>query len=175
MTGIKTDRLILRPLRIDDAEALVSLAGDIAVSRQTSRIPNPYTLEAAETWIASIADGAEVSYAIELDGALIGTIGHKPVDTGVVELGYWLGKEFWGRSYASEAARGLVEIIFYNPDIRTIIGTHAKDNPGSRRVIEKLGFQLIGDCVCYSLARDADVPCMRHQLHRDEYFRRKTT
>jgi len=169
MAHIKTERLRLRPLQIDDAPDFVALSGDFEVSRQTARIPYPPSLKAAQTWIASLPGSEEAVFAIQLNGAMIGTTGYKAVEPGIVELSYWLGMDYWGEGYAFEAARALIDIIFAKPQISAIIAVHAKDNPGSGHIIEKLGFRLLEDCICYSLARNEDVPCLRHRLARADY------
>ncbi len=101
---IKTDRLLLRPLALADAPALVPLIGDYEVARWLTVVPHPYTLADGETFVREIAGPWD--RAITLAGELIGVVG---ISGG---LGYWLGRPFWGHGYMSEAAAALVEAWF---------------------------------------------------------------
>lgn len=175
MSIIKTKRLTLRPIRVDDAPAIVKLADDFEIARQTATMPFPFILDDAENWIASLADTGEVVFSITAGGQVMGKASYKPIEPGLVEISYWLGREYWGYGFATEAANGVLDAIFYDHEVSTVIAVHADDNPTSKRVIEKLGFQLVGETEHYSLARDEDVPCLLYQMDREHYFTRYST
>src|SRR5437588_6356100 len=106
---LKTDRLVLRAPSMSDVPTMMALVGDRHVAENTARIPHPYTAADAEGLLASINQkGSEKVFAIELDGALIGMSGLDSRTDGA-ELGYWLGVPFWGRGYATEAARAVID------------------------------------------------------------------
>jgi len=178
MNAISTKRLSLRPFLVDDAARVVSLVGDFEVARQTATMPHPLSLEYARDWITSIGYEGGMMLGIEREGQLIGKVGYIDYEpdgsdkSSSVEISYWLGKNYWGQGYAFEAASAIIPVIFDNYSINTIIAGHATDNPGSERIIDKLGFQLIGETMYYSLARDVDVPCLLYKLDRDEYLKR---
>ncbi len=114
---IDTARLILRAPKADDISRIVALHADPELSRHLARVPHPYTLADAERFIAACAEerasGAGVTFAIEerVSGLMIGCIG-APFATGNAEIGYWLGRSYWGCGYMTEAARRVLRLLF---------------------------------------------------------------
>ena len=161
---LKTERLTLRPLRATDAKAIVGLVGDADVARMTARIPHPYTLQDADQWIARAVEGGEIVFAIVHDGALIGCADYKPEENGCAELGYWIGKPFWNKGFATEAARAVAAHAFASREIRTLSAGHFTDNPASARVLRKLGFTPSGEGNWECVARGEDVPRVLFRL-----------
>ncbi len=141
---LETARLKLRAPRCEDAEAIAALANDIRVAVNTARLPHPYRVADAEEFIvgANSREG-ETSFVVTRDGRLIGACGLDPREEGL-ELGYWFGVPFWGRGYATEAARALVDYAFADMDCETLLSGARVSNPASRRVLEKCAFQWTG-------------------------------
>lgn len=148
---IPTPRLLLRPFRVADAARVAELAGERDVALNTLNIPHPYEHRHAEDWIASHATQLErmesVTYAITLRqaGLLIGAVGlilHVSDET--AELGYWVGKPYWGNGYAAEAARAILAWGFEHFGLHRIHASHFPRNPASGRVLEKLGMRHEG-------------------------------
>jgi len=81
-----------------------------------------------------------VQRTIVVDGQVVGNV-QSFVRDGVQEVGYWLGREHWGRGYASAALTQFLPLITARP----LYGVLAKSNVGSRRVLEKAGFEVIRD------------------------------
>jgi RimJ/RimL family protein N-acetyltransferase len=79
------------------------------------------------------------------DDVVVGEIGGGLIAPGVVELGYAVVTSSWGRGYATEAVRALVERARSNPDVERIIGHTPLDRPASGRVLEKAGFVNAGE------------------------------
>src|SRR5512138_1852291 len=112
VTPLKTARLVLRLLRPDDAPVVAQLAGRKEIADMTISIPHPYTVERAQQWIALHAHpeaGAKaIVYAITTrgEGTLIGAVGLRDIDPehSQAEMGFWLGVEWWGKGYTTEAA-----------------------------------------------------------------------
>jgi RimJ/RimL family protein N-acetyltransferase len=75
------------------------------------------------------------------DGAVLGGGGIANLDGERPEIGYWLGVPFWGKGYATEAARALIDHAFGDLGHRVLLGRARVSNPASRRVLEKCGFQ----------------------------------
>ena len=100
---MRSQRLTYRPLDARDAGRIAVLAGEWDVARMTSRIPHPYSLIDADQWIASI-DHDEFVRGVERDGELIGAVGYISGEPRQAEIGYWIGKPWWGNGYATEAA-----------------------------------------------------------------------
>jgi len=147
---LDTARLRLRPFRPDDAAEVARLACRAEIAATTLAIPHPYTLADAEAWIAgqpgAAASGSAFLFAItDRSGVLLGTIGlHVVPIHRRAELGYWIGVEHWGRGYATEAGRAVLDFGF-GPLALNRIEAHAfPENPASSRVLEKLGFRFEG-------------------------------
>lgn len=162
---MKTARLKLRPLLPSDAERIAILGGVWEVASMTGRIPYPYSQEAAQHWLTGLADG-EVVFAIEHAGELIGICGYTPRADGTAEMGYWLGQPYWGKGFATEAARRLMTYGFTKGGVRSFTGCHFTDNLNSARVLKKLGFRPTGDCVGWCEARQKDLPTLTYERRR---------
>jgi ribosomal-protein-alanine N-acetyltransferase len=163
---LKTERLTLRPLLATDAQSFVSFAGDADVARMTARIPHPYSLAQAEEWIGRATQASETVFAIVYQDALIGCTGYMAEDDGRAELGFWIGKPFWNRGFATEATRAVASRAFVCGEIHTLSAGHFMDNPASGRVLEKLGFTPTGTGTWPCVARGEEVPCMVFQLEQ---------
>ncbi len=162
---MRTKRLILRDLNHADARRIAVLAGDIDVARMTARLPHPYTEFDAEEWIRGI-ESNEYVQGIEHDGYLIGLIGYTINTDRSAELGYWIGKPWWGHGYATEAAEAVIRHAFRVARVQRMTCCHFIDNPASARVIEKLGFRCIGACKAFCLARNAEVQTLNYERKR---------
>ena len=141
--------LRLRALGTGDASVLAELAGDWEVARTTARIPHPYDLAAAEDFVAQaareMAAGTGYSLAMErlADRRVVGCVGFRSRD-GVPEIGYWTGRPFWRRGYASEAVCRLVRLVFTSFEGDRVTAEIMADNSASARVLENAGFSFEG-------------------------------
>jgi RimJ/RimL family protein N-acetyltransferase len=146
---IETPRLTLRPVQADDAARLAVLASDIGVARMTRAMPHPYPRSAAETFVAraSEADFARhVVFAIDgEDGDLVGTLGFQVKNGPAPELGFWLGRPYWGKGYATEAATGALDWVRDEWGKRYVVAGHFADNPGAGQVLINAGFLYTGE------------------------------
>jgi [ribosomal protein S5]-alanine N-acetyltransferase len=148
---ITTERLRLRGFCDTDAKAVAGLAGHRDVAATTLAIPHPYPRREADRWIEShhqaFVAGEGISLAITLreDGQLVGAIGlsldgeHRKA-----ELGYWIGREFWGRGYATEAAAAMLEYGFEVMELNRIYAHHMQENQASGRVLVRIGLEPEG-------------------------------
>jgi RimJ/RimL family protein N-acetyltransferase len=142
--------VLLRTFTPADAPRVVELCGDWEVARMTARVPHPYTLEMAESFIVAcreaFATGTTPTYAIARsdDGTLVGAIGISSdvLDEGV-SLGYWIGRPHWGNGYATAAARAMLALAFSRLDIEVLTAIHLVRNPASGRVMAKCGMSEI--------------------------------
>lgn len=162
---MRSQRLSYRPLVAADASRIAALAGEWDVARMTSRIPHPYSLIDADLWIASIGDD-EFVRGVEVDGELIGAVGYIQDADAQAEIGYWIGKPWWGHGYATEAARTLVQYCFNSGMFRRLTCGHFVDNQASARVIAKLGFRRTGKSSQWCEARQSDVETIQYALRR---------
>lgn len=166
---IRTERLLLRAPALSDARAIAELAGDYEVASMTGTIPHPYDRDMAVDWIESLDAGEEgVAFAIDLGGDLIGCVGYRATEQDHAEMGYWIGKPYWGRGYATEAARALIRYAFERERFDYLTVGHFKENPASARVIAKLGFEPSGEVLRDCAARKARSRCLTYRLYRDK-------
>jgi RimJ/RimL family protein N-acetyltransferase len=155
-----TERLMLRPYRAGDVAAIVEKANDFQVSSMLVRVPFPYTLADGEKFLALAEAGAEagtdLTLVVEREREPIGCIGIADI-AGTAELGYWLGRNHWGKGYATEAARAFLAYAFAALRVRIVRSGAFADNPASLAVQAKLGFAVTGNALRFSLARGQDV------------------
>ena len=165
---LETERLVLRAPRLEDAKAMARLANDRRIAENTARIPHPYRLADAESFIASVnTTGGETAFAITLaDGALIGCCGLAPAERSAPELGYWLGQPYWGRGYATEAVHAVIDHAFASAGHDALQAGARVTNPASRRVLEKCGFQWTGVGLYRIRALGSSAPIDRFRLER---------
>ena len=161
---VRTERLLLRPGWIEDAPALASAIGDEAVVRNLARAPWPYRPVDAEAFLAREAEPALPDFLMfartHAAPRLVGGIGLcRGEDAGNdVELGYWIARRFWGLGFATEAGRAVVALAHQTLRLKRLASAHFRDNPGSGRVLRKLGFRPTGATVLrHSKARGSDV------------------
>jgi RimJ/RimL family protein N-acetyltransferase len=175
MPTLEGEHLVLRPFGLADAAEVQRLAGDFAVADTTLNVPHPYEDGMAEAWIGSHAsaweEGSLAAFAVtrRRDGQLLGAISLKMQPGGdVAELGYWIGSPFWGKGYATEAARLLIGFGFTSLGLARIAARHFARNPASGRVMQKIGMLKTGvdrqagekwgrceDYVLYEIRREA--------------------
>jgi RimJ/RimL family protein N-acetyltransferase len=129
----------------------------------TGRIPFPYSEDLAREWMSSIAEG-EFVRAVVYKSALIGATGYVANDDGSAEIGYWIGKPWWGRGFATEAASAIVRHCFSSAGFTRLTCCHFVDNAASRRVIEKLGFTPSEVTSAWCDARQAEVETQAYEL-----------
>jgi ribosomal-protein-alanine N-acetyltransferase len=148
---IETERLILRPFSLDDAQELQRLINDRDIAATTLNIPHPYEDGMAEEWIGRHQErfdkGEGVNFAIthREEGFFIGGIGlgiNKEHEN--AELGYWVGKPYWNNGYCTEAASAVVKYGFEVLGLNRIHATHMTRNPASGRVMQKTGMKHEG-------------------------------
>jgi len=146
---LTSERLVLRPFGLADASEVQRLAGDRRVAATTLHIPHPYPDGAAELWIGghvdSFALGCDLTLAVTRDGALVGAVaGSLDPAAKIAIIGYWIAVEQWGKGYATEACRRLVDYLFHERDIERVCAEVFAPNLASARVLEKIGMQEEG-------------------------------
>ncbi len=162
---LRTARLTLRPLRREDAADLHRLVNDWDVAKMLAHVPFPYPRDLADEWIGStwaqIAAGEAWHLAIvgEENGQemLIGCVGL--VRHGeTAELGYWVGRRFWGHGVATEAAGRVARWALANLDITRLTSAALLENPRSESVLRRIGFRAVGEEMRDNMARGSKQP-----------------
>ena len=104
-------------------------------------------------WHRILADEINIVQTILFNGQVAGSVSSYE-EEGKPEVTYWLGKEYWGKGIAT---RALKEFLEQKNQIRPIYARVAKDNLGSRRVLEKCGFRIIGESKGFANARGQEI------------------
>ena len=144
---LRTGRLVLRRYRPEDAAALYRNLGSDPAMYQYSGW-NPYaTLEMAQEtvnrFIESYRDEHTYSWVIDVDDVIFGTIGAYDYEDDRIEVGFSIIRACWGRGYATEALKAVLEYLKENEGISCVTAWCAAENVGSRRVLEKSGMKLV--------------------------------
>jgi 8-oxo-dGTP diphosphatase len=180
---LQTPRLKLRPLVAADAAPFHRLINDWDICRKLPDAPFPYPADLAGDWIehasADRAANKAHHFALVHEGVLAGCAGLRlSRDKKSAELGYWLGKKFWGQGLAKEVAGRLVSWGFATLSVARITATVAADNEASIAVLRRAGFAQTGagkqvfQCrpgaklpvLHFSVARDAPETATSHDI-----------
>ncbi|MCO6180503.1 MULTISPECIES: GNAT family N-acetyltransferase [Ciceribacter] len=175
-----SQRLVMRAPHEEDIDALSHLANNAAVATMVSRMPHPYTAKDAADFVrrSNLGEIGKCVYAITKteNGTFLGCCGLEPHqnDPETLEIGYWLGQPYWNQGYATEAAHALIDMAFRTREIRFIDARCRVTNIGSRRVIQKCGFQFQGSGMVGSLALGGMVPVEWYRLDRKTWMSLKS-
>ena len=168
---IETDRLRLRPLTLDDAEAEFAWVGDPKVNRYM-----PYSLytsvqQVREYLAGVVADTSphlEFGFERRSDGLLIGAGSVGPNEAeGAWEIGYNLRADCWNQGYATEAARALIDFARHTFGATDFIAAHAVANPASGRVMEHCGMTFDRFCEYSRFDGSETFPAKAYRMHLD--------
>ena len=176
---LTTERLVMRTPVLDDADELAIIANSREIAEMTARMPHPYTKADALSFIRSIHAGEvrRYVYAITLaeTGRVIGMCGvENSTRFGGLEVGYWLGRSWWGQGYASEAASAVVDLAFRVTGTDVIYAGSRTVNPRSRQVLIKQGFEFTGLDEIDTIAAGR-VALERYRLTRENWLARKVS
>jgi RimJ/RimL family protein N-acetyltransferase len=128
------------------------MAGAREIADTTVSIPHPYDLDHALAWIGhqrrESVRGRATNFAIRLlaESQLIGCVGLRDIDPEHLqaELGFWIGREWWGKAYAREAAAEVLRFGFEDLRLNRIYAHHMVRNPAAGRVLLHIGMQREG-------------------------------
>lgn len=151
---IKTERLFIRPFTPADAERVLAIWGDPANERFAGLSP-PSSIAEVCAWFEQ---GMPWGVWERETGELVGDCALFTNANGEVEIACGFRRDRWGRGYASEAAAACVRHGFENLGVHRIVADIDPTNTKSRRILEKLGFERVGErdgMVLYALARGA--------------------
>jgi RimJ/RimL family protein N-acetyltransferase len=145
--AVGTERLILRSPVKDDAAAICELANDLGVAGMTSSMPYPYRPADADAFLGARVDWArEARFAVEhRQFGFIGVLGFDEHSPGRMEVGYWLGRPFWGRGYATEALGAALRWAKGEWRKNVVWAGHFAENRASGQVLVKAGFLYTGE------------------------------
>jgi len=147
---IKTRYFTLRPLRQSDAQSIAKHINDKTIFRNTLAIPYPYTLRDALDWLKRVKNHSRrknptwISFGIEIDGEVCGDISLMKIHGHKAEIGYWLGREHWGKGIMTKAVIEITRYGFDRLGFRRIYANIFPHNKASMRVVEKAGYKFEG-------------------------------
>jgi RimJ/RimL family protein N-acetyltransferase len=171
---ILTQRLRLRRPRERDAAATIAIVGDFEVARRLGRVPHPYHQSDFDQFLEHVVPN-EPTWAIVLrqTNELIGMTSLVPQrEQTSAELGYYLGRTFWGSGLATEAGQAIVRFGFERLGCGKLISRYHADNPASGKVLAKLGFEPVGSSHHHCLAEGKDKPSIELELAKSRMLAR---
>lgn len=153
----------LAPLaEVTPAELSLTL-NDFEISRWLTRVPYPYTLADAETFIEHFGHDPDVRAVFAPEG-FAGMVGLDP------DLGYWLGRQFWRRGYAFAASRKMLARHFISREAEGVTSGHFDGNTRSARVLERLGFCYTQDKLVTPLSTEQPVTLKEMHLNSERFW-----
>lgn len=143
------DSCIVREFRDSDVPSLARHANDREVwINLRDRFPHPYTEAHAQAFLAYLrGQGTPTVWALEVEGEAAGAIGVillSDVERVSAEIGYWLGRAYWGRGVTTAALRAVTTEVFKGFDLTRLFALPFAHNAASIRVLEKAGYSLEG-------------------------------
>lgn len=147
---IETDEFTLRPWKDSDAERLATLANNNKISDfLRDGFPCPYSIDDAKGFIylSRQAEVNFIAFAIEIEGNVAGSIAayfKDDVHRKNMEIGYFLGEEYWGKGIMADVIRCMARYVFRNFDIVRLYAEPFASNVASRKTLERAGFRLEG-------------------------------
>ncbi|WHA42307.1 GNAT family N-acetyltransferase [Agrobacterium larrymoorei] len=157
-----SNRLCLRPFEMRDAERLARITNDPLVTRNLLKTTTPFTIDDARQRILRLRQRNSLVWAID-NGQLIGLIGIAG------EFGYWLARSAWGKGYATEAARLVIDHAFEGLAYETLHANPIADNKPSRRLLEKLGFKQYGRAIAFCRERGKIVTLVKYRCEGNQH------
>lgn len=171
---LETERLIFRRFTEDDLPLLVEQRSDPEVNKYLGG-PARQNADALSTRLKFYMEcynrvGFGMCAMLWRDtGEMIGSAGLQPLeDTGDIEVGYSLIRDFWGKGLGTEAAKGWMTHGFDKHGLDRIVAVAVKENAGSRRIMEKLGMRFEKNEIHYG------EECAFYGISREEFFRHNT-
>ena len=150
-----SNELLLRNVVNDDLPIFFEYQLDPEANHMAAfTAKDPTNLEAFMAhWHSILAEETNIIQTILCNGQVVGSVSSYE-DEGKPEVTYWLGKDYWGKGIAT---RALTEFLTHHKKTRPIYARVAKDNLGSRRVLEKCGFTIIGEAKGFANARGQEI------------------
>ena len=177
--SIETEHLLLRPVTLDDAEAMFAYASDKDNTRYT--FPTNQSLEETKNNIAQFYLSNPLGrWGIELksNGKFIGTIDLHKIDPALKKavIGYIINKKYWNQGLTTEANRAVIELAFEKIGMNKLTALHDKDNPASGKVMEKSGMSFSHEepYACMDQHEEGRIVTRVHYvLTKEDYFANK--
>ena len=166
----------LRPLTLDDAPRIAELIGDWEVVRWLSGPPHPYAVADAAEFLATMPDQARSGgrhSAIVIEGQFAGMVGidfrRQEPNAGLWNLGYWLGRPYWGRGIMTRAAGRLTQDFFAKSSETELKSGYFSGNEASWAIQKRLGFEMLGEGLLFNRPQGKRLPHIETVLTRERF------
>jgi ribosomal-protein-alanine N-acetyltransferase len=173
---LESERLILRPIIMDDAQDMFEYASDDEVTAPLTWNTHKTikeTEDAIQDYFLRKGKDQFESYAVVLkdENKMIGTCDymHHNKVANSAEIGFAFNKNYWGHGYATEATKRLIQFSFEVLKLSKLTISHSKHNNKSSRVVEKCGFKLLNETLDYLPLKDKKVETLNYQITMAEY------
>jgi [ribosomal protein S5]-alanine N-acetyltransferase len=154
---LETDRLVLRPLTLDDVDLLWPDISDPEIARQMAweaHTERSQTLDFLRSEIARRESGKGFTWAVIKDGSFCGIISligllrqHRALTYDKAELAYWISRKYQRQGIMTEAGRRVVQFAFDDLKLHKLFVSHFSGNLASENLIKRLGFRYVGEQV----------------------------
>jgi RimJ/RimL family protein N-acetyltransferase len=160
---IITNRLVLRPPVDADAAIVMEGLNDYSVVKWLARVPYPFHERDLKLRNSDGSSRWPGLAAIDHDGDMIGMV------SGMPHVGFWLLRRAWGKGFATEAARAMVNLVFARKDVEHVLSGYFDGNRASERVLEKTGFRQVSKDMHWCEARKKELPHHNMRLDRQDW------
>jgi RimJ/RimL family protein N-acetyltransferase len=175
VTALATERLVLRPVTREDTAGILALAGDARVADMTRSIPHPLVPGQVAEWFEGLGARREQAFAVTrkgAEGSLIGVVALTlSADGKTASLGYWLGVDYWGQGYMSEAVRRVMRYAFGDLKLDSVDAEAFVGNGRSVGVLVKAGFDVDGRATRLAPARGDERELLLFRATRASFAR----
>ena len=172
---LESDTIKMRRLEHDDIAKIIEYASDIEVAKNTFA-PHPYPPEAAIEFVTVTREAwnKDEGYVFGLvekeSGDFLGAMGLHPEEKHhLAEVGYWIGKPYWGKGYATQALRLIIQFAFESTNLNRIQARHFTSNPASGRVMQKADMTYEGTSRQAIFHRDGYKDTVLYAILREDY------
>ena len=169
---LKTNRLCLRPLRLEDVPSVQRIGGHRLVAPMLASVGTPWPKAAVQAWITARKYRGKPGFCAAIvlpQRAVIGVAGLGPNSAdGPCSYAYFIDPQHWNLRYTSEAMGAFLAYFMRKFDLPEVAADHFDDNPASGAVLRKLGFQELGKGSGKSQARLEPAPVTLYRLRLDD-------
>lgn len=173
---LETNRLLLRLFKESDAREVTRLCNNYNIYKNTLYLPYPYSMDDALSWMKNHQENFNGNKAYEfavtdkVTGKLYGAIAltnHQKFNHG--EIAYWIGEEYWGNGYATEAAITILEFAFVEKNYNKVFARYFDSNEASGKVLSKIGMKKEGVLREHILKEDQYIDLVYYGILKKEF------
>lgn len=166
---LSSQRLLLRQPTHSDIDAICTLANNWEVVRWMGRLPFPYLRKDAAFFLEKLVPHEAVWIFQDRESTDVLGVGglNQHAVSGKVELGYWLGQDHWGKGFATEASRAILDYAFGPLALPGVVSGCFTGNARSAHVLTKLGFRTVGTSTRWCMAQANELPHLDMALTRE--------